>query len=350
MGLKKYDANEANKQTEEVKNQDTLHQEKINSLIEANKQLEEEQKNVPLNESQDEIVKNINVAREEYLAYSKKQKRLNYVLTGAVVAIMIVCFVLIIVLGNKEGNSWILYMCLGIMIAVLVLTFILTKVFKNKLSSHAQSYIDFLYKCIDNYLFNKENFSKSDYLPNQQMDDHLFMDGHFYKNIKGTKSRNLVVTTYKDKTLSSADLAGNILIKNRTSPMFLGKFYDYGNNYRGKDKYILFQLKGGQLSRPLDDVDGLTLVEGDDEYCIYTNDQEYKKVFTKKTLSELRKFKIDSTLIDVIFSIREGKTCLGIDYADEFMNIPVESKFTFDNVRRSEQDLEKVLAVFDTIE
>ena len=41
--------------------------------------------------------------------------------------------------------------------------------------------------------------------------------------------------------------------------------------------------------------------------------------------------KIDKTLIDVIVSIRPGKTCIGIDYSDEFMSIPVDKEFAIRN-------------------
>ena len=64
---------------------------------------------------------------------------------------------------------------------------------------------------------------------------------------------------------------------------------------------------------------------------------------------ELLRFKVDKTLIDVIVSIRHGKVSLGIDYSDEFMNIPVESAFDFKNTKRTKKDFERVLKVFDLI-
>ena len=132
--------------------------------------------------------------------------------------------------------------------------------------------------------------------------------------------------------------------------MFLGKFYDYENSYNKEGKRIIMQIKGGELSRPIDDVEDLKLVEGNDTYAIYTNDDEWRKVLKQDVIKTICKLQIDKTLIDVIVSIRPGKTSVGIDYVDEFMNIPVDHEFDFNLVRRTEKDFEKVLAIFDSIE
>ena len=66
-------------------------------------------------------------------------------------------------------------------------------------------------------------------------------------------------------------------------------------------------------------------------------------------LSKITSLKIDKTLIDVIVSIRPGKTNIGIDYSDEFMSIPVDREFDFNSVKRSQRDLAKVLSILDEI-
>ena len=202
---------------------------------------------------------------------------------------------------------------------------------------------------MDSYLYTKDDFKDAEFKPQSQMKDELFIDAGFYKNIKGTKSRNLVSVMYKDKLLGISDLAGNILIKNRLSPMFLGKYYDYSSKYDKDDKRILMQIKGGELSRPIDNVDDLKLVEGNDRYVIYTNDDEWRKTLTSSVIKDITALKVDKTLIDVIISIRKGKLNIGIDYVDEFMNIPVESKFDVNKLKREELDLNKVLKVLDDL-
>ena len=126
---------------------------------------------------------------------------------------------------------------------------------------------------------------------------------------------------------------------------------EYRNlDYLDKEgKRIIMQIKGGELSRPIDDVDDLKLVEGNETYAIYSDDEEWRKILKQDVIRDICKLEIDKTLIDVIISIRPGKTSIGIDYVDEFMNIPVDHEFDFNLVRKTEADFKKVLTIFDDI-
>ncbi len=347
MGLRKYDkeAEILKKESElKAKEEETN---KLNTIIEENSKEEEELKNLPADEKQKAVEETIEKARTEYSNYAKKQKRLNTIASVCVLVVLVGALILMMTLSKTV--KWISYVSIGIMIAALIVTFSLTKVIKKKMSAKAEEYIDVLYKQMDSYLYIKDDFKDAEFKPQSQMKDELFIDAGFYKNIKGTKSRNLVSVMYKDKLLGISDLAGNILIKNRLSPMFLGKYYDYSSKYDKDDKRILMQIKGGELSRPIDNIDDLKLVEGNDRYVIYTNDDEWRKTLTSSVIKDITALKVDKTLIDVIVSIRKGKLNIGIDYVDEFMNIPVESKFDVNKLKREELDLNKVLKVLDDL-
>ena len=348
MGLKKYDQNEI-KKAEDAKEAQIATGEKseIEAVIDENNKEWDELKGLELDEKQKLVFEKIEKARGEYFNYSKKQKRNSTLVSAAVIVVMLASIVLVFTLGKTY--SWVSYLCLGIMVLAVLGTFISTKIIKGKLGEKADEYIKVLFENIDGYLYSGEGFSNLEVKSNSQMKDELFTDCRFYKNLKGTKSRNLVSVFYKDKQLSVADLAGNILIKNRLSPMFLGRFYDYTSSYNKDDKRIVIQIKGSNLSRPIDDIDDVKLVEGNSTYAIYSNDDEWRKVVTQKVLHDIAQLKIDKTLIDVLISIRKGKCSIGIDYVDEFMNIPVESTFNFENVKRSEHDLKKVLTIFDDL-
>ena len=347
MGLKKFDKEEI-KQQEEAELEKTKEEEnKLDELINENSKEEEELKNLPLDAKQKLVTDKINEARKDYFDYTKKQKRVNTIISASVVVAMITCVILIFVLGKTY--NWISYLCLGLMVVALIGTFTATHFIKKKLSAKAEEYISILYQKVNEYLYSGDAFSNLHVKSNGQMKDELFTEARFYKNIKGTKSRNLVSVEYRGKVLGSADLAGNILVKNRLSPMFLGKYYDYTSSYDKEGKRILMQIKGGNLSRPIDDVDDLTLVEGNDRYAIYSNDEEWRKFLPHKVIKDITELKIDKTLIDVIISIRPGKVNIGIDYVDEFMNIPVDHEFDFNIVKRTEHDLKKVLTILDDL-
>ena len=348
MPLKKYDKEEELKQQQEAEKVQEEATNKLALTIEENERLTQDENAEPLSLDQETIKKNIEEARNFYFEASKKQRRINTIVTIAVMVVLVAALVLMIALSSTV--QWITYVSISIMIVALICVFIFQRFAKNKLGAKAEDYIAKLYNEIDTYLYTKEGFSDLSFKPQGQLKDEIFFDARFYKDLKSTRSRNLVSVQYKGKHLVAADLAGNILIKNRLSPMFLGKFYDYENSYDKEGKRIIMQIKGGELSRPIDDVEDLKLVDGNDTYAIYTNDEEWRKVLKQDVIKDICKLKIDKTLIDVIISIRPGKTSVGIDYVDEFMNIPVEHEFDFNQVRRTEKDLEKVLKIFDDIE
>jgi len=360
MGLKKFNAEEVKKEEslakeesvkniENKENVETNDQVDINELITSNAELEKAEKNVELSLSENDLVKQVNEQRDIYYKYSKKQKIYNYICTGILIALIIAAFALILTLGQKEEYSYVMWISLSTVVVGLIGSFAFSRFQRKKLGKAANTYIDCYFSLIDKHMYDSERFEKQDYFPSTQMEDSAFIAAHFYKNIKSTRSRNYVSCDYNGKNLTSADLAGNIMVKNRLSPMFLGRYFVYKNDFKEDNQYIIFQLKGGQLSRPVDNIDDLKLVEGNNVYCVYSNIEDWKRLLNSKVLTELRKFRIDNTLIDVIVSIREGYTSIGIDYSDEFMNVAVDHEFKFDGVRRSEKDLDIVLKVLDLI-
>ena len=353
MGLKKYDEKEVQAKVEQEEAQlevETVEEKsELESIIDENSKEWEALQNLDPDENQKIVWESIEKARNEYFAFSKKQKTVSNIVAGIVLLLMIGSMVLVFTLGQQKGTEWVSYLALGLMLLTVIGSFVVTKTVKGKLGIRADEYIKVLFENVDGYLYGGEDFKDLAVKTNGQIKDEIFMDCRFYKNLKNTKSRNLVSVKYKDKELAIADLAGNILVKNRLSPMFLGRFYDYTSNYDKEDKRITIQIKGSNLSRPIDDVDDLKLVEGNSTYAIYTNDDEWRKVLTQKVLKDITQLKIDKILIDVIISIRKGKCSIGIDYVDEFMNIPVEKEFDFKNVKRSEHDLQKVLTIFDDL-
>jgi hypothetical protein len=111
-------------------------------------------------------------------------------------------------------------------------------------------------------------------------------------------------------------MAGNIMIKNRLSPMFLGRFFDYDNSYDKEGCRIILQIKGGNLSRPVDDLDGIELVENNNvEITNYLNScsQKDREVFAEKYCkaaneSQLLAFlKSNTSMLDLVMKYANGK-------------------------------------------
>jgi hypothetical protein len=292
------------------------------------------------------LASEINAKRLEYKKYADKQKKINYIITGVICVVLIACFACMMIFTS---TTWVLYVGIGVMGVVLLGTYLSSKVMRKNLLAEAEVYINFLYSETEKYIF--KNYKTEDFVatPKGTLQDKFFTDAHFYTNLKGTRSRNFVHFKLENVEYDACDLAANTMIKGKLSPKFLGRFYSMKLPLDTKDKVTIFQLKGGKLSVPIDDIQDLKLVEGNDVYAIYSNDESYSNIFTDRLVKTLCSFGNKSPKIDVIFSVKNNLISLGIDYEDEFLNIPVDNEFTIKNTKVSIEDFTKVKKIVDIL-
>ncbi len=333
--------------------EEVVKEEKVDIVAQGDEKLEADKEEVI---EEQEIVKtdddvnlenDINEKRKEYKVYADKQRKINIAITTAISVVLLGAFICMMVFGKTY--DWVLYVCLGVMILVLAGTYLSSNMMKKKLMAQSEVYIDYLYEKTGHYVYDGEEVKNLVITPKGSLDDKWFHDAHFYKDIVNTKGRNFAHFEYKGVEVDTCDLAANMKIKGKLSPKFLGRYYSFKANNKTDGKVTVFQLKGGKLSIPLDDIDDLKLIEGNDKYCIYSNDPNAKKVLNSKVIKELQKFKVVDPLIDVIFSVKDNLISLGIDYADEYLNIPVDSDFTIKNTKIAKQDFKKVVNVLEAL-
>ena len=337
MGLRKNDL-KSQAETQEVKKEDSDKKEEV-----VEEEVPEKEPEIVKTDSEIELEKAVNEKREEYKAYALKQKRLNIIITSIVAVVLIAAFFGMMMLSDKY--EWVLYLCLGAMILVLGSTYFLSKVMRKRLLAQSEVYIDFLCKEVSKYVYSDKKVKDLVVTPKGSLEDKWFFDAHFYKDLVGTKGRHFAHFEYNGMEVDSCDLAANYKVKNRLAPKFLGRYYSFKPNFKTDGKVTIFQLKGGELSVPIDDIDDLNFIEGNKQYCIYSNDPNAKKVLNDRVIKALLKFKVKNPLIDVIFSVKDNLVSLGIDYTDEFINIPVDKDFSIKNSKIAKEDFAKVMNV-----
>ncbi len=315
--------------------------------LEANQEEVAEEQEIVKTDDDVNLENDINEKRKEYKVYADKQRKINIAITTGISVILLGAFICMMVFGKTY--DWVLYVCLGVMILVLAGTYLSSNMMKKKLMAQSEVYIDYLYEKTGHYVYNDKEIKSLVITPKGSLDDKWFHDAHFYKDIVNTKGRNFAHFEYKGVEVDTCDLAANMKIKGKLSPKFLGRYYSFKANNKTDGKVTIFQLKGGKLSIPLDDIDDLKLIEGNDKYCIYSNDPNAKKILNAKVIKELQKFKVVDPLIDVIFSVKDNLISLGIDYADEYLNIPVDSDFSIKNTKIAKQDFKKVIDVLEAL-
>jgi len=331
MSLKKYEEKKVDEITESTE------------LITDEEEVEEK---IVVTNDEKSIEKEINSKRQEYKKYADKQKKINTIITSIVLLLLVGCFIAMMAWGKE---MWIMYTGIAIMAVVLIATYLSSKFMKKKLMAQAAIYIDFMYSKAASYIYDDKGVKDLIVTPKGNLEDKWFIDAHLYNNLKGTKSRNFAHFTLDGNEYDACDLAANTLVKGKSSPKFLGRFYSVKADIKTNEKVTIFQLKGGSLSVPVDDIVDLKLVEGNDDYCIYSNDENYKKLFNAKLIKELSSFKIKKPLIDVLFSVKDNLISLGIDYEDDFLNIPVDKDFSITNSRKSKDDFAKVHIIINTL-
>lgn len=331
---------------EQAKKEEEKTEEKVEETLE---EVEESEEELTPTEDDEKIKKAINEKRNDFQTIQKKNRKLGIIVSVGILVFLVASFVLLLTL-SKSDMSWISYVCLGVTVVLLVIGYIFQKIDKKKAEEEANKYLDFIFQKTNEYIYKDEKFTDLSVNPTdkENLAKDIFLSARMYKDIKTVKGRNLTSVTYKENTLTSLDVAGSILVKGRPSPRFLGKLYVYP--FSGEEEVrALFQLKGKELSCPVDEIADLTLVEGNEKYVYYVNDERFKNALSSKAIGLIKSIKIDKDVIDCIVAINKNVVYVGIDYSDEFEAIATDKEFTLDNTYKAKKDLEKVLKIIDEI-
>lgn len=308
---------------------------------------DKKEEKVKLNKSQQDLINRIDAKREVFKGHQTKQKKINYLVTIIFVLVLVGAFAIMLLLANQ--NVVFLILGIGLVVASLVGTYIVTKIMHKNLTEKANDYIDYLFEETSAYIYKSEETKEFFVESKGKLDDQLFFDAHLYKELKNTKSRNLTHFKLNDCFYEIADLAANTLVKNKLAPKFLGKFYSVKVpcNYKHT---IIFQMKGNNLSVPIDDVDGLNLIDNNDVYLMYSDDAKCTDVFDKHALQIIKKIKIADPVIDIIVSIKGERISVGIDYVDDYLSIPVDNAYNLKYAIKTKADWEIIQEFVNLLE
>ncbi len=305
-------------------------------------------------DSEKELAEKIKVKQDEFNKFTKKLKISNYIVTGVILLVLIGALVIALTLGNGDednSNSWITIVVMVFAILLLVASFFFSRYQKKKLEVEGNKYLAYVLTEQNKVIYDETYFKDLTYKLSEDKKD-TYIASHQFKDIKAFKSINIVnATLLKDgREFLAFDCAASILLrKNRPQPHFLGRMFIVPLTSVSEDFKALFQLKGGELSFPVDDIDDLKLVEGNNKFTLYSNSDDVKKIFNTKLINTIKRLRIDKTIIDVIVSINESNLYIGIDYADEFINVPTKDSYNTNIVLKSKEDIKKVLEIIDLI-
>ena len=293
-------------------------------------------------------LKEVEKSREEFSKAYKKVKFLKWPILIAAVSLMIVAFLVIPNVITGEENKT-LQVTLMVVLAVLALMIMLSDTFitKKYFNKKVTKYFDVYYSNIDNYIFSQEGVNIESIRPNDHIEAAQFTTANIYKDIAQVVSRGLVELKLHDLNVLACDCSGQTPKEKRFIPVFVGKYLISPAKYAGSE--VIIYLKGDKRSLPPTNTENYKLVLDDKRVSVYSNDTNWKKVFSTKFKTELFKLKTNKTYVDMAISVKDGSAyfCLGLD--DEAMTVPLENPLVEAVYKREKEAISHVLKLIELL-
>lgn len=296
------------------------------------------------------VEKKIEEKRLEQKEAQKKLRIQNYIVLGIALVVVVVALALAMTLGNKEGYNWVTILVFCIAIASFIGIYIFSKFQKKSAEKSGNEYVGFIFNEKNKVVYNDSKFTDLSFsLKGEEDIKELFNESRIFLNIKSFKAINVVKGKLNDVDFVSFDCAASILEKRRPIPHFLGRMFVFNLNDVDSSLRGIYQIKGGEYSFKVDDIEDLTLIDGNDKHTFYANNEEIKKILNSKVLNIVKKIKPSTQVIDVIVSINNSKLFIGIDYSDDMINPPLDKSLNLKNLTKEKKDIETVIEIIEAI-
>lgn len=344
-------SNEEAKPAEEVKEETAPVEEAPKNEKKANKAKEEKAPTVNVDEkvplvptvNKEETIAEIENRRKALLDMFKKAKNLSRIVTLVVVVAVIGAIILIF---NESNTLKIIgYALSGAVIAGMVVYYILTK---DKFPRASKSYIQDVTGLINSYDFDDPRFSDLDFYPNKKLNKTDLDVDRVYKNTNEIGSRNFISGKFNKEYF---EISENVLYNatgNKKSPRsvaFLGKYISLKNNLKFSGRYI-FNIKGNpdKLVDQPNDTEDLKVVIDEPGFTGYaSNEKPLKDVFGTKFLASIRNIQTDDKLLNCVIVVWAGHTGIYLSYDDSVTVLPFEHEFNFEAQNKFKNDLIQTL-------
>jgi hypothetical protein len=295
-------------------------------------------------EYDDQNLETIEGERQNFYKLYKKINIWKTVLAVAVIAVVLVGFILPYVLKlDTTTQSIITLSSLG---AAVVAYGVFALVTRKKLEGEMKTYFAHFYEHQNAFVFSNPEVksltgSVDDKLPAEE-----FNAPNIYKDVAQVGSRANLHFIYKGLACGIADAAGQTRTKKALQTVFVGKYVQFPNNYDGP-KAIVY-LKGNKRALPPTNLGAYELIEDHRDMVIY-GENGGKKALTKKVKDAIAQFQTNETLCDMAIVIATGKTSVYMGYEDTLMVMPLEKPFNPAPTVQFKNDFSKILMLVDAL-
>ena len=334
--------NTINEETNVSNTEEPIDNQETNEVPEEVKQEEE------VKELTDLHLQEIENFREGFAKVYKRVKFLKYPILIVSVAMMIVAFLVVpnVLTGEDQKTLQITLMVVLAVLALLIMlsdTFITKSIFNKKLVK----YFDVYYGNLDDYLYVQDGVEIVEARPNDKLEASQFTTGNAFGNVGQVISRGLVDLKLHDLNILACDASGQVAKEKRYVPVFVGKYLISPAKYSGSD--VLIYLKGDERALPPTNTESMKLQLDEKRVAVYSNDSNWKKVFTTKFKTQLLKLKSNKTFVDLSINVRDGSAYFYLGLDDEAMTVPLEKPLVEGPYKRTKEALSIVYKLIELL-
>ena len=287
----------------------------------------------------DANLQSIETARQAFLKSYKKENMKRWIVSIAVLAIIIAAWIIPTLIEAMASYS--LYVTLSVVAVAIVALGIYSYFMRKKLDEGVKGYFKEFYNLTSAYVFG-EGVSDVSGSVDDKIAEADFTKCGLYKDIFKVGSRASIAFSYHGMKCGIADCAAQTKGHKALETSFVGKFLHADNNYDGPTIDLYF--KGNDRALPPTAVKDLGVIEDDKVMAVY-GPEEAKKLLTLKFRSLLKKIQTNRILVDVAISIQPGETFFCIGYEDDLMVLPLQKPFNPAPTQRYKADLALFLEI-----
>lgn len=305
----------------------------------------EEVKTVEKTEYPSESLQRIEDERLVFWKSYKTHNSIKLVVMFICLAIIVVAWIVFPKIFANQGSLQ-SGLSIGVSILGLAGTYGYSVYVRKKFEKKMKDYFEFYYNAINEYVFDKENYSNVELQNPGKITLEEFNESYLYKDVIETGSRGLTNFKYGKQEISVVDCAGNVKAEKRMKPVFVGKMVRSKASYSG-DAPVIVYLKGNDRALPPTNIEEVKNVLEDQKMVVYSNYKDWKKVLNAGVMKAIDSLKTDKLLVDVAISIVNEKVFVMMGYDDPLMVLPLQNEFDYKPTEIYKKD---ILAVSKLIE
>ena len=305
---------------------------------------EEEEPERPSYEYDDEILSNIETARQDWVRKFKKRSRLKTIISIVSLLVILAAWLVPTLLIRDQGLIP-MYIGLGAAFVGAIGLFVYNAINRKKDQELIHEYFVAYYKGINDYAILGNGIASYEGKVEDKITSEEFNEPGLFPESRQIGSRCNIVFNYEGMDCALVDAAaqkdGG---KNGLTTCFVGKYLRTHNNLTTTQEGLTIYFRGNSRALVPQSLSDKNLLEKT-KYIRYYGDSADKKLLTDKVRSALKEIHTNKLLCDATIVLKTGKTYFFLGYEDDIMVLPNEKPFNPKYVKEYKEQLKTFLDI-----